>query len=124
MRNTYLLIGVILIILIGVVIFLIKKNTTIQMSTKTQQNNTAQNENTIEIKDFTFIPSKKIVEVGSQIIWKNMDNAPHSITSNDGIFDSGELQPGENGSITFRKKGTFIYHCSIHPDMKATVVVE
>lgn len=96
-----------------------------QMQNKIQDNtSTAQNGNTVEIKNFAYNPSTITVKAGSQVVWKNTDSAPHSATADDGTFDTGILKQGESGTLTFRNKGTFTYHCSVHPNMKATVVVQ
>jgi plastocyanin len=34
------------------------------------------------------------------------------------------LAKGESYSFTFKKAGTYTYHCTPHPYMKGTVVVE
>jgi hypothetical protein len=39
-------------------------------------------------------------------------------------WDSGLKSPGESFSFTFNEKGTFSYHCTPHPQMKGTVIVE
>ena len=55
--------------------------------------------------------------------WTNEGPSPHTTTADDGSWDSGELQQGEDFSFTFDKPGTYTYHCSIHPDMTASVKV-
>lgn len=77
----------------------------------------------IDIVDFGFNPGTIEVPVGSTVTWTNTGAAPHTVTSDDGAFDSGALQPGDTFSATFSAPGTFAYHCDIHPAMTATVVV-
>jgi len=48
----------------------------------------------------------------------------HTTTSDDGLWDSATLQPGEQFSFAFDQPGTYTYFCSIHPSMTATIVVE
>jgi len=45
------------------------------------------------------------------------------VTSDDGAWDSGPLQPGESFSVALDQPGAYAYHCSIHPFMHGTVVV-
>jgi plastocyanin len=39
-------------------------------------------------------------------------------------FDSGRLSPGQRYTHTFKRAGKQRYHCEIHPDMRASVVVK
>ncbi len=78
---------------------------------------------------FTFSPKTLTVPVGTTVVWKNMTGTPHTVTSDDGSsFDSGVANPiaaqGGTYQFTFTKAGTFAYHCSIHPFMKATITVQ
>jgi plastocyanin len=78
----------------------------------------------VNIKDFEFVPSKVTIKVGGTVSWTNGGSSVHTITADDGRFDSGDVQKGKTFSRTFESTGTFSYHCSIHPTMKAQVVVE
>jgi plastocyanin len=77
---------------------------------------------------FAFSPATLTVKVGTKVTWTNMTQAGHTVTSDDGkSFDSGISNPiaasGGTYSFTFKKAGTFTYHCQIHPFMKATITV-
>lgn len=48
----------------------------------------------------------------------------HTITANDGSFDSGLIEPSRSWQMTFKSPGTIAYHCGPHPNMKATIVVQ
>ena len=49
----------------------------------------------------------------------------HSVTSRDGLFDSGVEDPGGSFQFTFTKAGTYRYYCVVHPDlMSGTIVVK
>src|SRR5215218_4649581 len=80
---------------------------------------------TVSIKNFAFNPPNTTVAPGTTVTWVNNDQTAHTATANNGagVFDSGELQPGESYSFTFDKPGTYAYHCEIHPDMTGTVTV-
>jgi plastocyanin len=78
---------------------------------------------------FAFSPASLTIKAGSTVMWKNMTQAAHTVTSDDGkSFDSGSANPiaAQTGtfSFTFNTPGTFAYHCSIHPFMKATIIVQ
>lgn len=83
----------------------------------------AQDGATVSIVDFAFDPAQIDVAAGTTVTWTNNGSAPHTVTADDGSFDSGELAPGESFSFTFDTAGTFAYHCEIHPEMTAAVVV-
>lgn len=63
------------------------------------------------------------IRPGTTVIWENRDAVPHTVTSNDGAFDSGLIEAGRSWSRTFTQTGTFAYHCTPHPFMTATVTV-
>lgn len=81
---------------------------------------------TISIANFAFNPTPITVEKGTKVTWTNNDSAAHQIVSDPsgGDFKSNTLQPGDSFSFTFDKSGIFAYHCSIHPSMKASVIVK
>jgi hypothetical protein len=83
--------------------------------------------NTIAIKNFAFDPSALTVKSGTAVMWTNLDAAPHAIVFDIGspvTYSSGSLPPGSSYSLTFTQPGTYMYHCSIHPSMKGTIVVQ
>lgn len=70
------------------------------------------------------------ISVGDTIVWKNGDQAKHTITSGtvedgpDGIFGgSNFLVPGEFYKFTFTEKGQYPYYCLVHPWMVGIVTV-
>ena len=65
-----------------------------------------------------------VVGVNNTVTWTNKDNLPHTVTADDGSFSSGNLNPTNQFSWTFSKPGTYSYHCSYHPWMKATIIVK
>jgi plastocyanin len=78
---------------------------------------------TIVIKNFDFTPMNVTVPVGGQVVWKNLDGEIHTVVSLDGAFRSVALDQGDTFTFRFTKPGTYAYLCSVHPQMKATVVV-
>ena len=77
----------------------------------------------VSIVDFAFQPNSLEVTTGSTVTWTNTGAAPHTVSADDGSFDSGTLSPGSTFSQTFNTAGTFAYHCNIHPNMTATIIV-
>ena len=76
------------------------------------------------IKDFMFTPMTVTVKAGATVNWVNMDDEPHTVVSDTGLFRSNGLDTNETFSYKFDKPGTYRIVCSIHPRMVATVVVE
>ena len=77
----------------------------------------------VYIRDDYFDLADVAVEPGSTITWINKGNEPHTVTADDGLFDSGVLYPGDSYTVWFGGAGTVPYHCEIHPGMKGSVVV-
>ncbi len=85
---------------------------------------------TVNIQNFAFIPATITVTKGTMVTWVNQDTSDHQIV-NDAqgsvgqgtLFTSNSLQKGAQYSFRFDTPGTYPYHCSIHPSMKATVIV-
>jgi plastocyanin len=76
----------------------------------------------IMIKDFTFtVPAS--VSPGATVTVHNMDGLDHTVTADQGAFDS----PAPAGNSTFTaptKPGSYPFHCNIHPEMHGTLVVK
>lgn len=81
----------------------------------------------IVVRDFSFQPTEIRVKQGGKIIWVNCSasgDPPHTSTADGGVWDSPTLAPGAAYGRTFDQLGSFPYHCSPHPFMTGTVVVE
>ena len=79
---------------------------------------------TIAIKDFKFMMMDATVTPGSTVTWKNLDEEPHTVTSETGLFKSGGLDTNESFAFKFEKPGTYKYRCSIHPQMVGIITVK
>jgi len=83
-----------------------------------------------ETTDDCFIPSTVTIDVGSEVIWENTDNAAHTATGGtptdgpSGAFDSSLVMAGGSYSFIFEEAGTYPYFCMVHPWMQGTVIVE
>jgi plastocyanin len=87
------------------------------------QQATAQGTEAVTIAGFAFSPAALTIEAGTTVTWTNQDSATHTATADDGSFDTGNIAQGQSVSITFDTPGTFTYHCSIHPNMVASITV-
>lgn len=77
----------------------------------------------VDVNDFAFHPPTIHVKRGGKVSFTNSSNVTHTATKA-GTFDTGPIKPGTTKTVTLAKRGTFAYHCSIHPFMKGKVVVE
>jgi plastocyanin len=77
---------------------------------------------TVDINHFKFHPQTLEVAKGTKVVFSNSSGTAHTATDN-GAFDSGHIKPGESFAVRFEQKGTFRYHCEIHPFMHGKIVV-
>ena len=77
----------------------------------------------VSIKNMAFNPASLSVTTGSTVTWANNDTTIHTVTADDGSFNSGNIAIGASYSRVFSTAGTFSYHCTIHPEMTGKVVV-
>ena len=68
----------------------------------------------VSIQNSAFTPAAVTVMVGGSILWANNDNIVHTVTADNGSFDSGDLQPGATFGFTFNVVGPHYYHCKYH----------
>src|ERR1700739_3434828 len=78
----------------------------------------------VKIDNFSFGPATLTVAAGTTVTWKNNDDVPHTVVSDDKVFKSKALDTDDKFSYTFTKPGTYNYFCSVHPKMIAKVVVQ
>lgn len=73
-----------------------------------------------------FDPEAITVNVGDAIVWVNDDDERHTATSQEGGFDTGQVDGGaESEPIVFSEAGEFSYVCSNHPQtMTGTITVQ
>lgn len=78
---------------------------------------------TLQTSNKSFYPKTIRVNEGDIVKWKNNDSGVHTVTSQDGTFDSGMIMSGYSFESKFEQKGTFDYFCALHPWMKGSVQV-
>jgi plastocyanin len=82
----------------------------------------AQEEVSIEFSDYR--PDQLDVLPGQAVLWTNVSVRTHTVTSDTGVFDSGNVAPeGGQFSFLFSQVGTYAYHCTIHPSIVGEVDV-
>lgn len=75
---------------------------------------TAQEATVVKALDDVFAPEIVEVPQGTTVTWVNDGRNPHTVTADDGSFDSGEISPGRTYTRTFEEAGTIAYHCVYH----------
>lgn len=99
-------------------------------ATATSQPTAAQTATTVKVQivekngQYSFQPATLTIKKGTQVVWTNMSDAPHTVTSDSSAFNTtSNLSQNQTYKFTFATAGTFAYHCNIHPYMKATITV-
>jgi plastocyanin len=79
----------------------------------------------VTMKNLAFAPSSVNAKVGETVQWVNDDSPPHNVTYVSGpkFASSGTMNTGDKFSVKLTGPGTIHYVCTIHPFMKATIVV-
>jgi plastocyanin len=72
-------------------------------------------------KVWKFEPAEITVPAGTNVIWRNTGDQPHTATADDGSFDSGNLSNGKAFSQVISKSVT--YKCTPHPWMTGKITV-
>ncbi|MGZ4920383.1 MAG: cupredoxin domain-containing protein [Halobacteriota archaeon] len=93
-------------------------------SSSSQSQISTASQNSIAIKNDAFNPSSITISKGATVTWTNEELEMHTVTSDTGAFDSGNLNHGDSYSHQFNDAGTFPYHCSPHHFMKGTITVQ
>jgi plastocyanin len=77
----------------------------------------------VEINHFAYHPPTLTIAAGSKVTFSNTSGTAHTATRA-GSFSTGHIKPGHSVSIRFPQRGTFAYHCTIHPFMHGKIVVQ
>jgi len=117
---------IIMAVLLAVVLYGCTQTETkiVQQAQDTNTPSTESSQVRVEIKGFSFNPPTLTIKKGTTVTWTQRDSTRHTVTSDDGVFESGLLSKDESWSYTFNEAGTFGYHCSPHPSMTAKIIVE
>lgn len=79
---------------------------------------------TVKITDNGYDPTSLTVTAGSVVTWTNTGTSIHTVTSNAGTFDSGDIAAGEAFGNLFDTAGTYPYHDDHNPALiTGTVIV-
>ena len=93
-------------------------------STATTASATGGSEVQVIMTNRSYDPETLTIKVGDTVTWVNEDAPQHDVVADNGEFKSDLFDKGQSFSFTFGKAGTYPYHCSIHPGMTGTVIVQ
>lgn len=68
-------------------------------------------------------PSQLDVLPGRTVLWSNVSQRTHTVTSDTDLFDSGHLGPGARFEFRFDRPGSYRYHCAIHSSITGEIDV-
>lgn len=77
---------------------------------------------TVTMANMSFGRLPAGIKVGDTITWINHDSVQHTVTARDKSFDL-RLGPGQSGTVTASKKGSFPFYCLYHASMRGTLSV-
>ncbi len=88
---------------------------------------TPQAANSVEIKDYKFVPQNITVKKGTAVTWTNRDEVKHNVVAQGANASTGPkselLAKDQSYTYTFDTVGTYNYLCEPHPYMTASVTV-
>jgi len=79
----------------------------------------------VMIDNFAFGPATLTVAAGTEVVWINEDEEPHTVTASGDkpLFKSPPLDTHDKFSFVFKKPGTYAYFCALHPRMWGIIIV-
>ncbi len=77
----------------------------------------------VQLAGAQFTPTSVTIAVGGTVTWTNNDASKHTVTADNGSFDSGTLNSGATFAHTFTAAGTYAYGCDFHGNMRGTIIV-
>ncbi len=83
----------------------------------------AQASTSVAISGSRYDPAQVSIPAGETVVWTNNDSAGHSVTADDGSFDSNPscgslagtcMAKGQTYQMSFPIAGTYPYYCRVH----------
>lgn len=85
----------------------------------------AQVSHLVSISNLAYVPAAITVAMGDTVTWTNNDAVQHTVTSDTGTeLQSPLLSQGQTYKHAFSATGTYLYHCTVHPNMHGSVIVQ
>ena len=77
----------------------------------------------VEIRGFEFAPRAPVFRPGDVVVWVNKDIVPHTVTAEDGSWDSGRIDSGGAWTMVVTDDLSESYYCRYHPSMTGRIEV-
>ena len=77
----------------------------------------------INMAAIAYEPARIEVKSGTVVVFTNNAPLQHTVTADDGSWDSGLIDSGKRWSRKFDSAGSYAFHCTPHPFMKGVIVV-
>jgi alcohol dehydrogenase (cytochrome c) len=74
--------------------------------------------------DYGVTPPRVRARAGTAVTWTNSSKSAHTIVARDGSWSTGTIKPGESGTATIAKAGTYEYICKEHPWTIGQLIVQ
>jgi quinohemoprotein ethanol dehydrogenase len=74
--------------------------------------------------EYRYGPGRIRIKAGTTVTWTNSGDLPHTATGEKLDWDTGDINPGESKSVTFKEPGNYYYICKPHPWMYGQIIVE
>ena len=91
------------------------------LASPASSNQRADAAHAVLIEGFVYNPEALPVRVGDTVTWTNRDIVPHTVTAEDGSWDSGEIGAGETWTMIITDDFAGSYFCVYHPGMQSKV---
>lgn len=79
---------------------------------------------TVDIKNFAYLPRYFTVAPGATVTVRNDDQVIHTVTADNGAFNTGNVAQGLPASFQApTKPGKYAFHCFHHPYMTGILTV-
>lgn len=77
----------------------------------------------VAVRLVDYDPERLEVAVGDTVVWTNEDALPHTVTSADTAWGSGDMPRGSSWTYVAAAAGEYPYVCEYHPTMRGVLVV-
>lgn len=84
----------------------------------------------VKIDKLKYLTPEVRIKAGESVTWTNLEVMPHNVhfvaarIGADKDLMGAMLTKGQSYTVKFNQAGTYDYHCTPHPFMRAKVVVE
>lgn len=80
----------------------------------------------VSIAAFQYNPTSVTAKRGDVVVFRNRDGTPHTVTADNGVFDSGTIENEGRWELTTVNlaPGTYAYHCAFHPEMHGMLIIQ